>query len=90
MLELDTGNAGPDADSSAAVLTNITIPAYLRERLNGAMVYVPIGKSGVIVQIAGQTPNDPTWTWGIPYAQANGESDPVSSRIISSPENTSR
>jgi len=60
MLSLDTSGLNPSSDSSAARLTNITVPDYVGPRMNGAMVHIPVGKQGVIAQIGGQTTNDPT------------------------------
>ncbi|KAK2771939.1 cell wall anchored protein [Colletotrichum kahawae] len=54
MLELDT------ADKSQPKLTNISVPTYVGPRMNGAMVHVPAGEKGIIVNIGGQTTRDET------------------------------
>ncbi|KAI8174353.1 hypothetical protein K4K53_009048 [Colletotrichum sp. SAR 10_77] len=54
MLELDT------ADKSEPKLTNISVPTYVGPRMNGAMVHVPVGEKGIIVNIGGQTTRDET------------------------------
>lgn len=54
MLELDT------ADKSQPKLTNISVPTYVGPRMNGAMVHVPVGEKGIIVNIGGQTTRDET------------------------------
>ncbi|KAF0324478.1 kelch domain-containing protein [Colletotrichum asianum] len=54
MLELDT------ADRSRPKLTNISVPTYVGPRMNGAMVHVPVGEKGIIVNIGGQTTRDET------------------------------
>lgn len=38
--------------------------------MNGAMIHVPVGPKGVIVQIGGQTTQDPT-PFGVPIVNAN-------------------
>jgi len=53
MLQLDTNTSPP-------TMTNISVPNYVGPRMNGAMIHVPVGKQGVIVQIAGQTTMNPT------------------------------
>lgn len=65
MLELDT-----NANLNAPTLTNISVPTYIGPRMNGAMIHVPVGDKGVIVQIAGQTTMNPT-PWGVPIPGAN-------------------
>lgn len=64
MLQLDTNTAPP-------TLTNISVPNYIGPRMNGAMVHVPVGKQGVLVQIAGQIPNNAT-AFGVPIQGASG------------------
>ncbi|KAL0937221.1 Kelch repeat-containing protein-like protein 2 [Colletotrichum truncatum] len=54
MLELDT------SDESQPKLTNISVPTYIGPRMNGAMVHVPVGNKGIIVNLGGQTTRDPT------------------------------
>jgi hypothetical protein len=63
MLQLDTTTSPP-------TLTNISVPTYVGPRMNGAMVHVPVGPKGVIVQIAGQITMDPT-PFGVPIINAN-------------------
>ncbi|KAL2064700.1 hypothetical protein VTL71DRAFT_3838 [Oculimacula yallundae] len=63
MLQLDTNTSPP-------TLTNISVPTYIGPRMNGAMIHVPVGKKGVLVQIAGQVPQDPT-PFGTPILKAN-------------------
>ncbi len=53
MLQLDTNTSPP-------TLMNTSVPTYIGPRMNGAMVHVPIGEKGVIVQIGGQTTLNPT------------------------------
>lgn len=65
MLELDT-----NTNLNAPTLTNISVPTYIGPRMNGAMIHVPVGEKGVIVQIAGQTTMNPT-PWGVPIPGAN-------------------
>ncbi|KAL0764874.1 hypothetical protein CaCOL14_012680 [Colletotrichum acutatum] len=64
MLELDT------AERSQPKLTNISVPTYVGPRMNGAMVHVPVGEKGIIVNIGGQTTRDPT-PFGIRIEGAN-------------------
>lgn len=63
MLQLDTNTSPP-------TLTNISVPTYVGPRMNGAMIHVPVGKMGVIVNIAGQTVMNPT-PFGVPIENAN-------------------
>jgi hypothetical protein len=46
------------------------VPSYIGPRMNGAMVHVPVGEKGVIVQIGGQTTQDPT-PFGVAITNAN-------------------
>ncbi|KAK1700910.1 hypothetical protein BDP55DRAFT_2973 [Colletotrichum godetiae] len=64
MLELDT------AERSQPRLTNISVPTYVGPRMNGAMVHVPVGEKGIVVNIGGQTTRDPT-PFGIRIEGAN-------------------
>lgn len=67
MLQLDTNTATP-------TLTNISVPSYMSPRMNGAMIHVPVGNYGVIVQIAGQTetaPPSPTPAYGVGIQNAD-------------------
>ena len=48
MLEFDTNTSPP-------TLTNISVPSYIGPGMNGAIVHLPVGEQGVLVQIAGQT-----------------------------------
>ncbi|OLN96473.1 Kelch repeat-containing protein-like protein 2 [Colletotrichum chlorophyti] len=64
MLELDT------ADRSEPKLTNISVPTYIGPRMNGAMVHVPVGDEGIIVNIGGQTTRDTT-PYGVRIPGAN-------------------
>ncbi|KAK3937612.1 hypothetical protein QBC46DRAFT_267165, partial [Diplogelasinospora grovesii] len=65
MLSLDASTA-----VAKPTLTNISVPQQMAgqdfgPRMNGAMVHVPVGEYGVVVQIGGQTTVNPT-----PYGQA--------------------
>ncbi len=64
MLQLDSNTSPP-------TLTNISVPNYIGPRMNGAMVYIPIGSQGIIVHIAGQKTANPT-SYGVPILNANG------------------
>ncbi|OHE99462.1 hypothetical protein CORC01_05262 [Colletotrichum orchidophilum] len=64
MLELDT------AERSQPKLTNISVPTYVGPRMNGAMVHIPVGEKGIIVNIGGQTTRDPT-PYGVQIKSAN-------------------
>jgi hypothetical protein len=63
MLQLDTNMSPP-------TLSNISIPTYIGPRMNGAMIHVPVGEQGVLVQIGGQTTENPT-PYGVGIANAN-------------------
>ncbi len=63
MLQLDTNTSPP-------TLSNISVPTYIGPRMNGAMIHVPVGEQGVIVQIGGQTTENPT-PYGVGIANAN-------------------
>jgi len=63
MLQLDTNTSPP-------TLTNISVPTYVGPRMNGAMIHVPVGAMGILVQIGGQTTMDPT-PFGVPIINAN-------------------
>jgi hypothetical protein len=63
MLQLDTNTSPP-------TLTNISVPTYVGPRMNGAMIHVPVGAKGILVQIGGQTTMDPT-PFGVPIINAN-------------------
>jgi hypothetical protein len=63
MLQLDTTTSLP-------TLTNVSVPTYVGPRTNGAMVHSPVGPKGVVVQIGGQTIQDPT-PFGVPIINAN-------------------
>jgi hypothetical protein len=64
------GMVALDTTTSPPTLSNISVPTYVGPRMNGAMVHVPVGKLGVVVQIGGQTTQDPT-PYGIGIANAN-------------------
>ncbi|KAF9875115.1 kelch domain-containing protein [Colletotrichum karsti] len=64
LLELDT------ADKSQPKLTNISVPTYIGPRMNGAMVHVPVGDKGIIVNLGGQTTRNPT-PYGVQVKGAN-------------------
>jgi hypothetical protein len=81
MLSLDTNGLTPSSDSSQAKLTNITVPNYIGPRMNGAMVHVPVGEKGVVVQIGGQTDADPQ-SFGIGIANANSVGSNVGLLIL--------
>jgi hypothetical protein len=63
MLQLDTNTSPP-------TLTNISVPDYMGPRMNGAMIHVPVGEQGVIVNIGGQTTQNPT-PFGVAITNAN-------------------
>lgn len=65
MLRLDT------SQPETATLTNVSIPTFLRPRLDGSMIHVPVGKKGILVLIGGQTTADPTTPWGVPVVHAS-------------------
>lgn len=74
MLQLDT-------NTSPATLTNISVPTYIGPRMNGAMIHVPVGDKGVIVQIAGQTTMSPT-PWGVPIPGANEHNTEINNTYV--------
>lgn len=74
MLQLDTNTSPP-------TLTNISVPTYVGPRMNGAMVHVPVGNKGIIVQIAGQEPMNPT-PWGIPIPGANQQNTAINNTYV--------
>lgn len=49
--------------------------------MNGAMVHVPVGKKGVIVQIAGQTTVNPT-LYGEPIENANALNTNINNTFV--------
>jgi hypothetical protein len=59
-----------DSTTSPLALMNISVPTYIGPRWNGAMVHIPVSPKGVVVQIAGQTTQDPT-PFGVPIVNAN-------------------
>ena len=59
-----------DTNTSPPTLTNISVPTYVGPRMNGAMVHIPVGEKGVVIQIAGQTTENPT-AYGIGIENAN-------------------
>ena len=63
MLQLDTNTSPP-------TLSNISVPTYVGPRMNGAMIHVPVGDKGVIIQIGGQTTINPT-PYGVGIPKAN-------------------
>lgn len=70
MLTLDTSN-----DVSKPTLTNISVPQKMNgadfgPRMNGAMVHVPVGSKGIVVQVGGQIPTRST-AYGVPVQDAN-------------------
>lgn len=74
MLELDSSPSLPKPR-----LTNISVPVSLSKdktpfgpRMNGAMVHVPVGPKGILVQIGGQRTNNPT-SYGVVIADANAK-----------------
>lgn len=74
MLQLDTNTSPP-------TLTNISVPTYVGPRMNGAMVHVPVGNKGIIVQIAGQEPMNPT-QWGVPIPGANQQNTAINNTYV--------
>ncbi|CZR61606.1 uncharacterized protein PAC_11503 [Phialocephala subalpina] len=74
MLQLDTNTSPP-------TLTNISVPTYVGPRMNGAMVHVPVGDKGIIVQIAGQEPMNPT-QWGVPIPGANQQNTAINNTYV--------
>ncbi|KAK0118628.1 hypothetical protein ONS96_011719 [Cadophora gregata f. sp. sojae] len=74
MLQLNTNTAPP-------TLTNISVPDYIGPRMNGAMIHVPVGEKGVVIQIAGQVPKDPT-PFGIPILKANEKNDNIENSFV--------
>jgi hypothetical protein len=74
MLQLDTTTSPP-------TLTNISVPSYMQPRMNGGMVHVPVGKKGVIVQIAGQTTVNPT-PYGQPIENANALNTNINNTFV--------
>ncbi|PVH78058.1 hypothetical protein DL98DRAFT_391298, partial [Cadophora sp. DSE1049] len=65
MLRLDT------SEPESPVLTNISIPTFLRPRLDGSMIHVPVGGKGILVLIGGQTTSSPNTPWGVPVEHAS-------------------
>lgn len=59
-----------DTTTSLPTLTNVSVPTYVGPRTNGAMGQSPVGPKGVVVQIGGQTTQDPT-PFGVPIINAN-------------------
>lgn len=74
MLQLDTNTSPP-------TLTNISVPTYVGPRMNGAMIHVPVGDKGVIVQIAGQTTMNPT-PFGVPIPDANSQNTAINNSFV--------
>ncbi|KUJ19086.1 uncharacterized protein LY89DRAFT_731509 [Mollisia scopiformis] len=74
MLQLDSNTSPP-------TLSNISVPTYVGPRMNGAMIHVPVGPKGVIVQIAGQTTVDPT-PFGIPILSANQKNTEINNTYV--------
>lgn len=66
MLRLDT------SEPESPILTNILIPTFLRPRLDGSMIHVPIGEKGILVLIGGQTTSNLDTPWGQPVKHASG------------------
>ncbi len=65
MLKLDT------SQPETPTLTNMSIPTFLRPRLDGSMIHVPVGKKGILVLIGGQRTADPNTPWGVPVEHAS-------------------
>jgi hypothetical protein len=74
MLELDTNTSPP-------TLTNVSVPTYIGQRMNGAMIHIPVGKEGVIVQIAGQEPQFLT-EFGVQVVGANGKNTNINNTYV--------
>jgi len=74
MLQLDTNTAPP-------TLTNISVPNYIGPRMNGAMIHIPVGEKGVVIQIAGQVPQDPT-PFGTPILKANEKNTNIANDFV--------
>lgn len=78
LLSLDTS-----AEVSKPTLTNISVPNSLDQgktqfgpRMNGAMVHVPVGPKGILVQVGGQVTNDET-PYGVRIQKANEKNTEV-------------
>ena len=70
MLELDN-------NTSLLTLTNIG------PRMNGAMVHLPVGEQGVLVQIAGQTTTAGTAIpFGVPIVDANAGNTNINNSFV--------
>ncbi|KAI9683890.1 MAG: hypothetical protein M1829_004225 [Trizodia sp. TS-e1964] len=82
MLALDTSKASPSSPDSAATLTNITVPNYFGPRMNGALVHIPVGDLGILVQIGGQTTDDMNTPFGVGIQGANGANHNVNMSIV--------
>ncbi|KUJ18536.1 uncharacterized protein LY89DRAFT_732095 [Mollisia scopiformis] len=74
MLLLDTNTFPP-------TLTNISVPNYIGPRMNGAMVHIPVGEQGIIVQIGGQTTTSPT-PFGVPIVNANEYNSMINNTMV--------
>lgn len=75
MLTLDTNISPP-------TLTNVSVPTYKPPRMNGAIIHVPVGKKGVLVNIAGQTTMDPLTPYGVPIVKANEGNVNINNTIV--------
>lgn len=74
MLELDTNTSPP-------TLSNVSVPTYVEPRFNGAMVHVPVGDQGIIVQIGGQSTVDAT-PFGVPIEGANQHNTEINNTYV--------
>jgi hypothetical protein len=74
MLQLDTNTSPP-------TLSNISVPSYIGPRMNGAMIHVPVGEQGVIVQIGGQMTVNPT-PYGIGITNANAGNTNINNSFV--------
>jgi hypothetical protein len=70
-----------DSNTSPPTLTNISVPDYVGPRMNGAMIHVPVGPKGVIVQIAGQTTVNPE-PFGVGIVGANGFNTNINNSFV--------
>lgn len=74
MLQLDTNTSPP-------TLSNISVPTYIGPRMNGAMVHIPVGEEGILVQVAGQETINPT-PYGISIAGANQQNTAINNSFV--------
>ncbi|KAE9364056.1 hypothetical protein N431DRAFT_489847 [Stipitochalara longipes BDJ] len=76
MLQLDT-----NPSNTPPVLSNVSVPSYIGPRMNGAMIYVPVGSQGVLVLIGGQTTDNPT-PYGIGIQNANAGNTNINNSFV--------